>query len=216
MIQVVIPAAGNGQRFKDAGYENPKYLIDVCGRPMIDRVIDNLRPVKANTVQVIRQEDLQRPSRGAVETIVQAQLDLEQPLLIGNCDQLVAFDVNDFIDTDLDGRIVTFQSTKDHHSYVELDDEGCLTRIVEKVVISNKAVTGVYYFAKARDFYDAAMAVIANDTRVKNEYYVSSAITIMLEAGLKIRTYDAPSAMLGTPDELQLFEAAVSVAKGVL
>lgn len=214
-LHIVIPAAGNGQRFRDAGYDKPKPYIDVCGRPMIDRVIENLTPDREHVLHVLMPEMLKRPSRGAVETIVQADVDPEAPLLIANCDQLVAFDVNDFINTDLDGRIVTFRSTKDHHSYVDTED-GLVRGIVEKEVVGNQAVTGVYYFKRARDFYDAAYEVIAQDKRVKNEYYVSSAIEIMLEAGARIGTYEAPSAMLGTPDELQLFEAAAVVAKDVL
>ena len=34
--------AGEGSRFKDAGYTFPKPLIDVNGKPMIQRVVENL------------------------------------------------------------------------------------------------------------------------------------------------------------------------------
>ena len=36
--------AGRGSRFANVGYEMPKPLIDVHGKPMIERVIDNLTP----------------------------------------------------------------------------------------------------------------------------------------------------------------------------
>ena len=42
MINVVIPMAGAGSRFQEQGYELPKPLIDVCGKPMIERVINSL------------------------------------------------------------------------------------------------------------------------------------------------------------------------------
>ena len=41
-MQIVIPMAGRGSRFKDAGYTNPKPLIDVNGRPMISVVVSNI------------------------------------------------------------------------------------------------------------------------------------------------------------------------------
>ncbi len=215
MIQLVIPAAGNGQRFKDVGYDQPKHLINVNGRSMISRVIENLRPSQLHTIQVITRPMLTEPSRGAVETILRANLDPEEPLLIGNCDQLVAFDVDKMIDRvrqyNIDGGLVVFKSNKEHHSYVELDDHSLITRIAEKEVISNWAVTGVYYFKRAGDFIEAGRQVIENDERVKGEFYVSSAIARMIESGKKLGVYDAPSAMLGTPEELQLFEAAVAV-----
>jgi dTDP-glucose pyrophosphorylase len=39
---VVIPMAGRGQRFADAGYEAPKPLIDVRGRPMYSWAVDSI------------------------------------------------------------------------------------------------------------------------------------------------------------------------------
>ncbi len=216
MIQLVIPAAGNGQRFKDAGYSKPKHLIDVLGKPMIERVVDNLKPNGLCTVQVITRGSLKSDSRGAVETILQATLDPEEPLLIGNCDQLVAFNVNDFVESceGLDGGLVVFRSNKEHHSYVE-ESGDIITRIAEKQVISNLAVTGVYYFQRAGDFIDAGREVIGNNDRYNNEFYVSSAIARMIDSGLKLGVYEAATAILGTPAELQLFEAASEVSKWV-
>tara|TARA_R110000796_G_scaffold240591_1_gene361737 strand:+ start:7799 stop:7978 length:180 start_codon:yes stop_codon:yes gene_type:complete len=39
---VLIPMAGLGSKFKNAGFKNPKPLIDVAGKPMIQRVIENI------------------------------------------------------------------------------------------------------------------------------------------------------------------------------
>ena len=44
MLNIVIPMAGRGSRFADAGYELPKPLIDVNGKPMIEVVTANIRP----------------------------------------------------------------------------------------------------------------------------------------------------------------------------
>ena len=44
MLNIVIPMAGKGSRFADAGYVLPKPLIDVKGKPMIEVVVNNLRP----------------------------------------------------------------------------------------------------------------------------------------------------------------------------
>ncbi len=219
MIQLVIPAAGNGQRFKDAGYTGPKHMIDVLGKPMIERVIDNLKPNDLCTVQVITKGMLKVPSRGAVETVLQANLDPEEPLLIGNCDQLVAFDVNAMLNLctscSWDGALVVFKSNKEHHSYVEVGEDEIIRTIAEKQVISNLAVTGVYYFKRAGDFIEAAEEVIDNNDRYNNEFYVSSAIARMIANGKKLGNYEAPTAILGTPSELQLFEAAAEVSKWV-
>ena len=44
MINIVIPMAGFGSRFSAAGYALPKPLIPVHGVPMIELVVNNLRP----------------------------------------------------------------------------------------------------------------------------------------------------------------------------
>ena len=44
MLTILIPLAGEGRRFREAGYNMPKPFIDVNGKPMIERVIDNIDP----------------------------------------------------------------------------------------------------------------------------------------------------------------------------
>lgn len=46
-LNIVIPMAGLGRRFSKAGYDLPKPLIDVCGKPMIEVVVNNLKPQMA-------------------------------------------------------------------------------------------------------------------------------------------------------------------------
>ena len=39
---ILIPMAGRGSRFEEQGYTDKKPFIDVNGKPMIHRVIENL------------------------------------------------------------------------------------------------------------------------------------------------------------------------------
>ena len=41
-MKILIPMAGNGSRFKTAGYPKPKPFIEVVGKTMIERVVENL------------------------------------------------------------------------------------------------------------------------------------------------------------------------------
>ena len=52
-LNIVIPMAGAGSRFEQAGYTFPKPLIDVNGEPMIKVVIDNLN-VDANYTFIVQ------------------------------------------------------------------------------------------------------------------------------------------------------------------
>lgn len=226
MIQLIIPAAGNGQRFKDAGYKEPKPMIDVLGKPMVWRVIENVRPAHSNVIVITRSGQnvelptgcenvrLDHETEGAVSTLLEAEhlIKEDTTLLIANCDQLVDFDAVDFVDTDLDGRIVVFRSSNPHHSYVTVKDDVVMA-IAEKEVISAHAVTGVYYFKSAKAFFDAAHKVIAKGKKTKGEFYVSTVIDELIWSGKQFSIYEADSTMLGTPEELQHFLVAAKVAK---
>jgi NDP-sugar pyrophosphorylase family protein len=203
-------------------------MIDVLGKPMIQRVIDNVNPGAKKIIVITRAEhnislpdeylnlSLNYKTEGAVATLMAAKPVFDElgdvPILIANSDQLVDFDVEDFVDTDLDGRLVTFLSNKPHHSYVKTVGD-VITEIVEKEVISNQAVTGVYYFKSSQAFFKAAHEVIRSNDKTKGEFYVSTVITKLVKGGKHLGVYEAPSTMLGTPAELQHFLVAARMAK---
>ena len=205
-------------------------MIDVCGEPMISRVVTNVAPSQSHTFVIVSQQhhdDLKSvlgdddiaihtgPTEGAIDTILKARhYASDEPLIICNCDQLARFSPDDFIESasGSDGAILTFRSSTPHHSYVQKDHTGRVTLIKEKEVISTEAVVGVYLFNCGRDFIRACEQVIRSNTRVNSEFYVSSAIARLVAEGKRFVTYNAPTAILGTPQELQLFEMAVDVA----
>ena len=58
MLNIVIPMAGAGLCFTDSGYTKPKPFIDVCGTPMIEMVLDNLKLNNARYILIARDEHL--------------------------------------------------------------------------------------------------------------------------------------------------------------
>lgn len=226
-VQVVIPMAGLGSRFSQAGYTKPKPFIDVKGQTMIERVMDNLRVDNGRFVLIARQQHLDAEpevvtglegrgdlvfspidfvTEGAACTVLTARphLDPDAPLLIANCDQIVDFDCGDYIrdavERGLDGSILCFQ---DRHrdpkwSFARINDAGLVEEVREKVAISDLATVGLYYFRRARDFIDAATDMIAHNDRSNNEFYVCPVYNYMIRQGAKIGVYRvAPDAMHG-------------------
>jgi len=57
MMNIVIPMAGRGSRFANAGYDMPKPLIDIYGHPMVEYVIRNVTPREAHRFIFICQEE---------------------------------------------------------------------------------------------------------------------------------------------------------------
>ena len=231
-LTVLIPMAGAGSRFQQAGYTFPKPLIDVKGKPMIQVVVDNLN-IKANYVYVVQKEHREKYNldtllnlitpnckivevdgitEGAACTALLAKeyIDKDTPLFFANSDQFVEWDSNEFLykmnETDADGGIVSFRATHPKWSFAKVDEQGLVTEVAEKNPISDIATVGYYYWKKGSDFVKYAEDMIEKDIRVNNEFYVCPVFNQAIEDGKKVRTFDIPKMWgLGTPEDLKYY-----------
>ena len=216
MLNIVVPMAGLGSRFTEAGYKDPKPLIPVHGIPMIEVVINNLRPGTPHQFIFICQERHQRQygirnflkslepgcdvilldgmTEGAACTVLTARqfINTDHPLMIANCDQWVNHSINDYLaafdTTKYAGFIMTMKASATKWSYVKRDPTGRVCAVVEKQVVSDEATVGVYNFAAGREFVSAAEAMIAANIRVNNEFYVAPTYTHLAQGGNEIGT----------------------------
>lgn len=228
-LNVLIPMAGAGSRFEQAGYTFPKPLIDVKGRPMIQVVTDNLN-IKANYIYVVQKEhrkkynldtllDLITPGCKIVEVdgvtegaactalLAKKHIDNNNPLFFANSDQFVEWDSNEFMykmnETEADGGIVTFKATHPKWSFAKVDENGLVTEVAEKNPISDLATVGFYYWKNGSDFVKYAEEMIEKDIRVNNEFYVCPVFNQAIQDGKQIRTFDIKGMWgLGTPEDL--------------
>ena len=200
-LNIVVPMAGQGSRFKEAGYSFPKPLIDMNGKTMIELVINNLKPkcnhkfificqkehydkydlyniLKNATENKFKIINIDGITEGALCTVLCAinQINNEEDLLVANSDQLVDIDINDFINKarqgEKDGLIMTFESNHPKWSYARVDENNKVLEVAEKKLISKKATVGIYYFKKGGDFVKSAQSMIRKNIRYKNEFYV--------------------------------------------
>lgn len=205
---ILIPAAGKGQRFKEAGYKGPKHLIPLAGVPLIGWVSRNLHELSPDDeIKVITTSNV-GDTRGITETISLTPVNPNEQLVIGNCDQLLKFpDHDDWRKGD--GVVFTFPSSNPAHSYVSTPETtNRITEIVEKEVVSRRAVSGVYWFKKAGPIMEACERITAI---TEGEMYLSYALALMIDRGYKLYAYDAPTAILGTPEDFQRFEVAMEL-----
>lgn len=230
--------AGAGSRFAKAGYTDPKPLIKVHDTPMIEVVVRNLRPVIPHQFIFIVQAahaqayglrtllpsisnggrlvEIDGLTEGAASTVLKAQslIDNDEPLMIANSDQYIDCDINTYLtamdSSSLDGLIMTMTAADPKWSFVDLDSEKLVTRVVEKEVISNEATVGIYNFRRGTDFVRAANAMIQNGDRVNGEFYVAPTYNSLIREGQKIGIHNIGSEAsgmygLGIPADLELF-----------
>jgi NDP-sugar pyrophosphorylase family protein len=238
MLNIVIPMAGRGKRFLDAGYELPKPLIPVHNQPMIKLVIDNVRPrCEHRFVFLVLEEHIQRygiadlltrwapgaavltvpgVTEGAACTVLTAShlIDNQDALLIANSDQWVDCRIDDFLAgmdaSGSDGFIMTMKANDTKWSYAELDKQGLVRRVVEKVVVSDEATVGIYAYRHGSLFVRSARQMIEKNLRVNGEFYVAPAYDEMIATGSRVGIFnvgavDAGMYGLGTPADLLRF-----------
>lgn len=232
-LNVLIPMAGAGSRFEQAGYTFPKPLIEVHTKPMIQVVVENLN-IDANYIYVVQKAHREKynldtllklltpnckivgtdgVTEGAACTALLAAefIDSEAPLFFANSDQYVEWNSAEFIykmnETNADGGIVTFKATHPKWSFAKVNQyTGLVEEVAEKNPISDDATVGYYYWKKGSDFVKYAKEMISKNIRVNNEFYVCPVFNQAIEDGKEIRTYQASRMWgLGTPEDLVAF-----------
>lgn len=230
-VNVVIPAAGLGSRFAAAGYTFPKPLIDVCGKPMIQLVVENM--VQGKFIFIVQREHYEKynmkyflnaiapgcvivPTDGLTEgsacsvLLAKEHIDNDCPLVIANSDQLLDWDAEHFLylskSEGVDGCISTFEHSHPKFSYAKCDDSGFVTEVAEKKVISKNATTGVYYWKRGSDCVRYTEQMIAKNLRVNNEFYNCPVFNEAIQDGKRIKTVKARQFWcLGTPEDLDYY-----------
>ena len=231
-MNVLIPMAGAGSRFEQAGYTFPKPLIDVNGKPMIQRVVENLN-IDARHIFIVQKSHYEKYSlkhtlnlispnceivqvegmtEGAACTTLLAKefIDNDEPLILANSDQYVDWDSNQFMYAsmadDIDASILTFYSTHPKWSYARLNEDGFVVEVAEKKPISEHATVGIYFFKKGSDYVRCAESMISKNIRVNNEFYVCPVYNEALLEGARVKTFHIDKMWgLGTPEDLNTF-----------
>ena len=231
-LNILIPMAGAGSRFQQAGYTFPKPLIEVNNKPMIQVVVENLN-IDANYIYVVQKSHREKYNldtmlnlitpgckivevgiltEGAACTALLSKeyIDNESPLFFANSDQFVEWDSNEFMykmqESDCDGGIVTFKATHPKWSFAKIDDNGFVTEVAEKNPISDNATVGFYYWKHGSDFVKYAEKMIDRNIRVNNEFYVCPVYNQAIEDFKKIRIFESEKMWgLGTPEDLKFY-----------
>ena len=231
-MNVLIPMAGAGSRFQQAGYTFPKPLIEVDGKSMIQVVVENIN-IDAKHIFVVQKSHYDKynlnnvlnnispgceivqvdgVTEGAACTTLLAKefINNGQPLLMANSDQFVEWDSNEFmysmVGDNIDGGMLTFRSNHPKWSYAKLGDDGFVTEVQEKNPISDIATVGIYYWTKGSDYVKYAEQMIEKDVRVNNEFYVCPVFNEAIADDKKLKVFHINKMWgLGTPEDLNYF-----------
>jgi len=209
---IIIPIGGIGQRFKENGYNKPKALINIYGKPIISYLLDNLNTDNIDYIFIpynkeyknYRFEDLliknypkinfkflclENNTRGAAETINIGINNLNEERNI----PVLCLDSDNFYTTDIisqwngENCIFSFEDEDENenpiYSYVKTNENNEILDIKEKVKISNNACTGGYGFKSIVELKQYTSKIIEEDITQKTEFYTSGVIKEMINNG---------------------------------
>lgn len=229
-IHLIMPMGGGGTRFGNKGFNVPKPLINLKGKPFFywaTQSVIKFVDVKDITF-VVLQEHIDKYNinskileyypkanivvipkllNGAVLTCLEGVKLIEDdlPILFNDCDHAFICDTFNRYCIDgefdqLDGALLTFDSNKDCYSYVEFDENNKVIGTVEKKVVSKEAICGAYYFRNKDIFKDSVKEYLKECSY--SEFFVSGVYNIMVKKGHIIKTFNADEHIsFGTPNE---------------
>ncbi len=233
-IHLIMPMAGEGMRFRQSGFDRPKPLISIYGRPFffwaVQSVVKYVEVASISFVvlkehvekyQIDREIKKRYPQadirilpkvlQGAVLTCLEGITNIpeNQPVLFNDCDHL--FISRSFYEfcrkggaDDADGGLLVFPSDDPAYSFVTYDDQGYVSHTVEKQAVSHSAICGAYYF-KNKELFQKAAERYLNECGYQ-EFFLSGVYNVMAEQRKKIKSFATEAHLsFGTPEE---YEAA--------
>ena len=235
-LNILIPMAGAGKRFADAGDIFPKPLIEIDNKPMIQWVIESLN-LKGRYIFLIQSEHQKKYNIKSVLKILQPNCEIieideltegaacttllakkfinnNNPLVIANSDQYIQWNSSksmyEITTKKYDGAILTFESIHPKWSYAKSDKNGFIKEVAEKKVISKEATVGVYYWKHGENYVKYAEQMIQKNKRVNNEFYVCPVYNEAILDDKKIKSIEVKKMIgMGTPEDLQNFEKKI-------
>jgi dTDP-glucose pyrophosphorylase len=199
-----------------------KYPIEETINKAIEHEQNMYAPYGGNLVtsKIVTVDEL---TEGAACTVLKARklIDTDEALVIANSDQYIFWNTQHFLKminiTGVDGAIPVFHCTHPKWSYVTLDEDGFVTQLKEKEVISTYATVGIYYFKHGKDFVWAADRMINKNIRTNNEFYVAPVYNeLIVPENYKVLAYPIPAkamGRLGTPEDLEDFKKYYDVKR---
>jgi len=215
MINILIPMGGKSDFFDSPEYVYPRSLIEIQGKTMIQRIIENYKEFEnKHFIFVANQADcetfhldsilrlltdskcdivkLSGQTKGAACSALMAieLINDETPLIIANGDQVIEAPLEEiekqFETEALDAAVVTFESIHPKWSFIRTDKSNRVIEASEKRPLSRNAIAGFYYFRKGEDFVSAAMQSIKKDAHVNDIFYIAPVLNELVLAGKQI------------------------------
>ena len=170
--------------------EKKRYIIistdNLISKTHIDKIIELYTE---SEIKIIK---LQKNTTGAPCAILMGidHYNLEEEFLITSPDQYIDTDLRThlklFQDNGSDAGTIGFESIHSKWSYADINEDNNITRIVEKIPISNNALTSTYYFKTGEIMINAISDYILRGEVTNNKYFIAPSFNELIIRNYKI------------------------------
>lgn len=232
-MNILIPLGGKGERFARQGYAQPKPLIPILDKCMIQYVLDTQ---SADKVFILYNKSLDAhnfssfirsryphvelvavdDTLGAAHTLylgieeIRRKYSYYQKTLVLDCDTYYTEDIGALFRKSEDNMVFYTHNTDPNpvYSYIAMNSDNIITTIREKEKISDNANTGAYAFTSIDTLFEFSKHVLDNNITFQNEPYTSCVISEMIRNGHRFVGRELPQSSvisLGTPVAVQQY-----------
>jgi glucose-1-phosphate thymidylyltransferase len=213
-MKVIIPAGGKATRVRPHSYSKSKLFFKIAGKTIIEYLIDHLLVLNPEEFIIVVNKanhdeikegltrlypylklsfPIQEKPLGTAHVILQAK-----PLIKKGDDIFILFSDTIFkknlktLKKEYDG-VIYVKEVEDYKRFgVVVHENRVMTKIVEKpdTPISKLCNIGAYYLKDGFGFMRYVQRVLDEDKKLKGEYFLTEAFSMMVEDGKKIYVDD--------------------------
>ncbi len=214
-MKAIIPVAGAGTKLRPHTYTQPKALIPLAGKTLLSIIIDQLRESGINEFIFIigylgekiqdfvtnEYPDIQthfitqneRHGTGHAINLAKEIVNDDEVLIVLG-DTIAEYDLQDILDSPYSMLGVKKVDDPRNFGVAEIDEEGFISRVVEKPAIpkSNMALVGVYKIRETELLFNCLTKVIGNNQKKYDEFSLTDALECMIANGAKFKSFKVP------------------------
>ncbi len=231
-IHLIMPMGGAGSRFYKDGYQLPKPLIELNGKPFFYWAAQSIKKFNSliDITFVILQEHkdkfgldkaimefypdakiivLKEMLNGATLTCLEGVTGIQDdaPILFNDCDHaFISSELNTYLSSsdriNFYGGLLTFKSDSPAFSYIKFGQNNLITGTIEKKVVSDRAICGAYLFKDAATFREGCKSYLNRCSY--SEYFMSGVYNSLCNDGKTIKDFATDRHIsFGIPEEYE-------------
>lgn len=214
-MRAIIPVAGFGSRMRPHTHTQPKVLLQVAGKPMLDHIIDDLVAAGVDGVTLVvgylgdRIEEHVRKKYGHLTLNFVKQEEMlglghaiaitkeihknDKRLLIILGDTIVKADFKAMFG--LGDSALAVKAVDDPRRFGTVENKKGTDEIINLIEKAenpptNLAIVGVYLIDNPALLYEGLDHIMTNNIRTKNEFQLTDALAYMLQKNHKMRSFE--------------------------